>query len=354
MAHEIDFSTGRAGFAERRSGGERAWHGLGQVIQDGDTLEVIAEKAGLNWGVLQAPDFFRDRDGAEHLTGKVVNYRSDTRAALEVVSDQYHVVQPAQVLEFFRDFMATNKMQMETAGALRGGRIVWALATLGKDFDFILPGNDRVRSYWRMQTSFDRSLATSGCATTIRQVCANTMRMIEHANAKGMYKTSHSIEFDGEGLKKAAGFLGEQHKITAQLYNELVQRRVDAAEQKKFFCELMGVLPSDMDRFKDGKPVVSTRTKNMIAELEQSFRRGPGADMQSANGTAFGLLQAATWWVDHAAGAIAKGGETKQSARLANSWYGRGEAMKQDAQRMAAELAGCAELLDGKRVAIAA
>ena len=73
-----------------------------------------------------------------------VLYRSDTLAPLSVVSNRYQVVQPHTVLEFYRDLVATAGFELETAGVLKGGRKLWALAKTGQET--VLKGSDRVES----------------------------------------------------------------------------------------------------------------------------------------------------------------------------------------------------------------
>jgi hypothetical protein len=50
MAHEIDFSKGKAAMAYR---GEKPWHGLGFTIDEGDDVEAIRVKAGLDFEILK-------------------------------------------------------------------------------------------------------------------------------------------------------------------------------------------------------------------------------------------------------------------------------------------------------------
>lgn len=57
-----------------------------------------------------------------------VLYRSDSKEALSVVSQRYQVVQPREVLEFYRDLTSCSGYELETAGVLKGGRKLWALA----------------------------------------------------------------------------------------------------------------------------------------------------------------------------------------------------------------------------------
>jgi len=355
VAHEIDMSKGFAAFAAK-GGAKTAWHGLGQEILPGDSLKTIAKKAGLNWDVLQAPVRFTDDDGNEQTVDDLrINFRADTKAALGVVSkSMYNLVQPAQVLEFFQDFLTDNKLSMETAGSLRGGKIIWAMAKLGKDFDFLLPGKDKVTGYFRLQTGFDGKTGTDGVGTTIRQVCANTMAMVDRDAAARGYRVPHSSIFDATALQSAIGFLGEQHRITAELWNALIARKVTASERRKFFCDLWSIDVSDWDKTEGGKPVIHTRTKNQINELEAAFANGPGADLKSAKDTAFGLLQAVTYWCDHKANSRDVHGDGQGRARLNSAWFGLGERTKGDAELLCAQLAGCEELLQSQEVAVAA
>jgi hypothetical protein len=55
-------------------------------------------------------------------------YRSDTKAALSVVSSRYQVVQPKEILEFYRDLTEISGFELETAGVLKEGKKIWALA----------------------------------------------------------------------------------------------------------------------------------------------------------------------------------------------------------------------------------
>ena len=46
-----------------------------------------------------------------------------------VVSQRYQVVQPREILEFYRDLTEMSGFELETAGVLKGGRKFWALAS---------------------------------------------------------------------------------------------------------------------------------------------------------------------------------------------------------------------------------
>jgi phage/plasmid-like protein (TIGR03299 family) len=333
MAHEIDNSTGIYAFAAV-GGSASAWHGLGQSIERGDSIDTITQKAGLNWNANRAPVIYNTSDGrAMSFENQSVLYRSDTGAALGVVSEnRYNVHQPREIMEFFADFLSDNGLQIETAGAVRGGRIVWCMAKLGPDYGFLMPGGDAVDSYIRLQTSFDGSRATDLVATTVRQVCANTMRMVDRDALEKGYKNKHSTQFDSAGLARAFGLLGEQHRITSEQWHALARIKVDNKTALDFLAGLLDINPADIGKV-DGKgsKIVSTKAENNLRALVTAYRKSPGANLASADGTAYGLLNAVTYYVDHAATVRDTENDGARGARFASTQLGAGDALKQKA-----------------------
>jgi hypothetical protein len=71
----------------------------------------------------------------------------------------------------------------------------------------------------------------------------------------------------------------------------------------------------------------------MAKALELYDGRGKGADLDSAKGTAFGLLNAVTEFVDHERRA------RSIDHRLDSAWFGQGAAIKQKALEQAVLMA---------------
>lgn len=349
MAHLIDMSNNRANVAAV-GGASSMWHKLGQEIKAGETdIQVIAAAAGLEWQAVMGAMQYMTPNGLMPVDGRSVLYRSDTFAPLGEVSDnRYKVHQPSEILEFFSDFLADNSLHIETAGSLKGGKIVWVQAKMGDDMQFRLGkgGKDRIDSYIRLQTSFDTTMATSLVGTTVRQVCANTMAMIESQTRGRQYRNGHGAGFDKTGLQAAFGLLGDQFKVTNEVYNAMIERKVSKAEQREFYLQMFGLEEDDLDAVNEkGKPLVSDKMKIQMASMADCLTSGAGADMATAKDTAFGLLQSVTYWVDHVNKVKASGGDGTAESRLASNWYGFGAKVKADAQYLAAELAGVAELV---------
>ena len=158
--------------------GATPWHGLGNRLTQKQPLEVWQREAGMNWQIQESPVHFKaDTVGnlgtIQSFPEQKVLYRSDTKSPLSVVSNRYQVVQPREVLEFYRDLTEVSGYELETAGILKGGRKFWALARTGQTT--ALKGNDQVNGYLLLATSCDGTLATSATPTTVRVVCNNTL-----------------------------------------------------------------------------------------------------------------------------------------------------------------------------------
>lgn len=167
MSHDIDFSTGQPAMAYL---GEKPWHGFGEQLPANQSIEEWVRAARLDWEIQMSPVRYLFNDQALLMPDRVVLARSDTGAALSVVSNDYQVVQPKEVLEFYRSLVERRHYTLETAGALDGGRKVWALAKTGLVANVGNNQQDELGAYVLLATSCDKSLATTACFTSIRVV----------------------------------------------------------------------------------------------------------------------------------------------------------------------------------------
>src|ERR1700733_4483617 len=125
MGHDIDHSTGAAAIAYV---GQTPWHGLGEKLEEGQSIEAWLKAARLEWDLQRLPVQYLVNGCLRTMDDRFALVRSDTSEALSIVSGDYRIVQPKEVLEFYRDLVGPYGYTLETAGALNGGRKVWALA----------------------------------------------------------------------------------------------------------------------------------------------------------------------------------------------------------------------------------
>ncbi len=163
--------------------GTEPWHGLGNRLAPKQPLETWAQAAGMNWRIEEAEVRFvasgnRNLGSIHAFPEQKVLYRSDTKVPLSVVSSRYQVVQPEEILEFYRDLTEIGGFQLETAGVLKEGRKLWALARTGQSGS--LKGKDQVNGYLLLATACDGTLATTAQFTSVRVVCVDFHRILTH------------------------------------------------------------------------------------------------------------------------------------------------------------------------------
>ncbi|MGL6394119.1 DUF932 domain-containing protein [Aeromonas veronii] len=214
--------------------GQTPWHGLGNVLPPQQSLDIWLQAAGMDWTIEQSDVMFNVASDALHIrpySDSKVLYRSDTLAPLSVVSNRYNVVQPHEVLHFYQDLVEAGGFELETAGSLKGGRKLWALAKTGQDLK--LAGGDLVKSYLLLATSCDGTLCTTVQFTSLRVVCNNTLQMALRG-ATGAIKVPHSTQFDATAVKESLG-LGLSHWDEFRVQTKaLTQRPVAPKEALRF------------------------------------------------------------------------------------------------------------------------
>ena len=314
MAHEI---------SSMAFTGETPWHGLGNQLTEQQPLHVWLKEAGMDWRIEQSDVLFNADNTSlnirSHSDAKVL-YRSDSLEPLSVVSNRYKVVQPHEVLNFYKDLVSVGGFELETAGVLKGGRKLWALAKTGQEAK--IKGNDRIKAYLLLATSCDGTLCTTAQFTSVRVVCNNTLQMATRQSS-GAVKVPHSTQFDPRQVKEALG-LGFSHWDTFMRdLKQLGQRTVSPMEADQFLRTILNE-PDAREALPDSKAF------QKVSGLY--LGDGMGADYTSANGTAWGLLNAVTEYVDHHRRA------RNQDNRLDSAWFGQGAQLKQKALEQALTL----------------
>lgn len=305
---------------------ETPWHGLGNRLPDKQPLEVWLQAAGMDWTIENTEALYSAGNGADRRI--LVNpdarvlYRSDTGAPLSVVSNRYQVVQPREILELYRDLVEVGGFALETAGVLKGGKKLWALARTGEEF--LLRGGDRVKGYLLLATSCDGTLATTAQFTSVRVVCNNTLQLSVAQDQEGAIKVPHSTTFDPEAVKAALGVGAVSWNRFAETAQALVERKVNRLDVTKFVIHVLGD--------KDAPLTAQPNEKALKNVIELFAGQGKGSQLASSDGTAWGLVNAVTEYVDHHRRAKSR------DTRLDSAWFGQGANIKAKAWTEALKL----------------
>ena len=303
--------------------GAEPWHGLGNKLAPNQPIELWAERAGMNWRIEEAEVRFvaagnRSLGSIHAFPEQKVLYRSDTKAPLSVVSARYQVVQPSEILEFYRDLTEVGGFQLETAGVLKEGRKLWALARTGQSAT--IKGKDEVNGYLLLATACDGTLATTAQFTSVRVVCNNTLQ-IALGDSTNAVKVPHRSQFDAQAVKRQLGIAISSWDAFMARTKALADRKVSDSAAETFLRRVLTYsTPNVADR---DAIAVNERAIKAVGQLYAG--RGKGADLASASGTAWGLVNAVTEYVDHHR--RARSDDHRRDA----AWFGQGATIKQRA-----------------------
>jgi phage/plasmid-like protein (TIGR03299 family) len=319
-----DLTTREDGFVELAFVGETPWHGSGQKLDENSSIEDWQKSAGLDWVIESTPIQYQAKHESGYgnethsFAGQNVLYRSDTKVPLSVVSDRYKAVQPKEVLEFFRDLVAENGFKIHTAGTLRGGKRMWALAQTGKYAEVVK--DDGVGGFLLLSTSCDRSLATTARFTSVRVVCNNTLTIATNRN-QNMVSFSHIKKFNHEEVKRKLGCAVTTFGSFIDMA-KVLQRQQLNAEQASIFVKNLIAPMSQIKR--DEYDLQNNRAYQKIMSLFDGGAKGSAL----VGHTKWGMLNAVTEYYDH------HKPTHSADARLNSAWFGNGDRMKTEATNM--------------------
>lgn len=302
--------------------GQQPWHGLGNQLSPKQPIEVWAKQAGMDWQIEETEVRFVSGSAGSNLGSihsfpeQKVLYRSDTKAPLSVVSSRYQVVQPSEILEFYRDLTDVGGFELETAGVLKDGKKLWALARTGQSVS--LKGKDQVNGYLLLATACDGTLATTAQFTSVRVVCNNTLAIALN-DGSGAVKVPHRSQFDAQAVKRQLGIAISSWDGFMARMKALADCKVNDTAAEAFFRRVL-TYPTSASQ-----PVQATNDSAIKAVQSLYGSRGMGATLASASGTAWGLLNSVTEFVDHQR--RARSDDHRRDA----AWFGTGAALKQKA-----------------------
>lgn len=319
MSHAIDMSNDRANIAYS---GTVPWHGLGERVDPNTGIEEWRKAAGLNWEVeSKVAHFSPDGKSMVAFPGRNVLHRSDTNAPLGIVGDNYHIVQPEEILEFYRDLMDRHDFKIEVAGALQGGKRVWALANTGQAFS--LGKTDLINRYVLLATSYDTTMATTAMHTSVRVVCQNTLSFAVN-NDSPRITVPHSVKFDAAATKVDLG-LAEPWEYFQERVREMSKFKVSEEDAVRFFVRTYYGTDIEDEDSQSGIDIGDNSVINRIGTMLDLYENAPGQLESSANGTLWGLVNAVTYNQDH----VSRARSTDN--RLNSAWFGNGQKIKQAA-----------------------
>lgn len=323
MSHELEIDE--LGNASMAYAGDTPWHGLGTRVLPDLAPEAMLKAANLDWRVEKHP-LFAELNGKRIRTEAHALVRDSDQKILSVVTDSWNPVQNSEAFEFFSEFVHAGDMEMHTAGSLKGGKQVWALAKV-KDSFFDLFGGDRVESYLLFSNPHQFGKGITVQFTPIRVVCNNTLTLSLNSHSSNMFRMSHNQVFNPEVVKNTLGIATDKLAKYKEMATFLGEKKFNNENIVDYFNRIFPLTTRSPADATDRVAYLESRAAKNAYDIMETQ---PGAKF--AEGSWWQAFNAVTYMVDHKLG-------KSDNSRLASAWYGVNKDRKIKALNVAVEMA---------------
>lgn len=326
MPANIEMVNGVASFAENGKR-ERAWHGLGQVVEEpmfvADALKLCHAdfNVGLQPVVALSQELIEAMENHTFINASMLKdllventmatMRQDTNKSLGIVSDKYGIVQNVDAFKFVDLFCSGEKTDrdhtpvIETCGVLGKGERIFVTAKFPKPIVLDAKRDDLVEMYVVFTTTHDGTGAVRCVCTPVRVVCNNTLNwamkenigriafrhsskvmdrldLLNAENAEFAYKALNVAEVYANGLKESFDHL-RNIKLAERDLDNIIAQVVLAPDAAKEFMQTRNI----------ESELIKTRGRNIFLGVKECLESGVGQEGQE-RGTAMWLMNGLT------------------------------------------------------------
>ena len=205
-----------------------------------------------------------------------------------MVTDRYKVVQNTEAFAF-TDNLLGEGVKYETAGSLQGGKKVWLLARLPREY--IMYG-ERITPYLVFSNTHDGSGAVKVAITPVRIVCNNTLNLAL-STANRCFSIVHTGDIKGK-IDEAKQTLFMADEYMEALGNEFERMRKNKItdQQVKDYIEML--LPMDQK----ASPVTMRNIKKLREDMRMRYYDAP--DLSNLGNNAYRFINAVSDFATHA------------------------------------------------------
>ena len=334
MAHEIDFSTqaqGSAMFAY-----EPAWHGFGTVVSEAQTSADALRIAGLDWDVRLTDLAAIMPDGThQQIDTHRATMRTDTGTALGAVGLRYQPLQNREAFAWMDEVVVGGDDPLamwHTCGSLRGGKRVWMLAKLPGQVE--VTDRDLLDKYVLITNSHDGTGAVRLFPTSVRVVCANTLRLAVSMADRNktdsglplglkLFHTAGGLSRRVAKARELLGVISNAHDGFGEVARQMIATPLNTQQVGDYFDTLV-------ERRSD-----RSKTK-VLTQLWDRFGLPTNEGGYKAN--VWTAYNAASEWADHELRVTGKG-DVRAERKFRSVLFGSSHAFKERAWANAIELA---------------
>lgn len=333
MSHLVETMA----YAHKQGSNESAyqvpWHGLGVPVSNNLTPEEMLKAAQLDWTVQRHPTMVLLNDQYV-ATGKDVLVRSSDNRILTHITENWNEVQNFEAFDLFSEWIKAGHMEMNSAGSLKNGSVVWALAKCKESFS-LFRGRDEVDLYLLFTNPHVYGQCIDIRATPIRVVCNNTLTLAlnekEKKKKRVQIKLNHTQKFDAEYVKKTLA-------LASQKMGEYKEQAEFISSRKFTVDDLISYYNTIFPKVSEKEEVsneISLETISRTArEVYDMLDEQPGHNFGA--GTWWSAYNSVTYALDHRIG-------RSVDTRLHSAWYGPSRQKKELALIEAVKMAKVSE-----------
>ena len=313
MAHNIEFNRMRGSFSFIAVK-QPAWHNLGKVVQEAMTIKEAIQGANLDFKVGKVECYANT--GIYDIHGELMNnrminvpntfatYRKDNGDILGAVGSSYEIIQNEEAFDFFNTFLGESDACFQTAGCLGNGETVFLTAKLPAHIK--VTSTDIIDQYLLLSTSHDGSKSIQIMFTPIRVVCNNTLNAALNSGASKInIRHTKSAKAKIDEAHKLMGITNERTRFMNEAFPAMTRIKM-TDEQVKNYIHTLFLSPAELTLLAErgiknlyNIEAISTRKTNVIDDVYKTYFIGPGQQMDSAQGTAWGAYNAVTCYFNN-------------------------------------------------------
>lgn len=335
MAHEINNSDR---FGEVRVNGKRAWHGLGVEIADGLSAVEGFKAIGLDWKTELLPVYAErlTMDGIERIEAKEhkLHVRADNREVLGMVSDGYAKIDNLELAQFADGIMGDDMAGvLETAGSLYSGKRVFALIRLPQTI--VAARGDELAQYLAISNGHGGTAAFAAYPTSVRIVCANTLRMSEREISRGArFMHTGDMQSKLKTSQMLLGFAAKEFKKLEEQVTAMARKMLTADQVKQFMhAAFEAAFPAPAGQDPDTMAKWLAKRDETFVDWRVLFENERNA-MASIRGSLWAAFNTVTEWHDHGRGRFT----TNSDGRVHSNLFGVSHVAKAKTMKLALSL----------------
>jgi len=303
-----------------------SWHGLGVILNEAPTAADAIKHAQLDWTVSKRQVFIKPQletgNDMERVPDQFAIVRDSDERIFGVTGKNYQPLQNSEAFRFFDPYVEALEAEYHSAGSLDNGKRIWVLAKIKRDDMEIVKG-DSVQKYILLTNTHSGKHAVTGALTPIRVVCNNTLTMAMRNKSTKMFRATHSNQMNKrlEEIQAEISMADQSFKRAEEFYRAFAKKQVNKKMIDQILADTFEWSVSSDEELSARENSFKNKQTETIMKL---FEIGRGTDIKGVKGTAWGLYNAITEYVQHEKGKL-------QDKRLDSAWFGAGMKINQRA-----------------------